>query len=317
MTYTVGVDFGGTNIKIGLVDARGCIVRKRVLSSRGAAQPAAFITGVAEAVRALCRAAGLRPRRLRGIGVGVPGQVDVARGVAHHLVNVPGWREVPLANRLAQHLGCPCAVDNDANVFTLAEWRVGAGRGTRDLIGLTLGTGVGGGLIVNGALARGAAGAAGEIGHMVVDPTGPRCGCGRRGCWEALVGTAAVIRSARQVMRRRAGPLRTLGRYRPLTPALVSEAARRGDAGARAIWHDVGRWLGVGLTNLVHVLNPQRIVIGGGVANAWPFFEPAMRRTLRQEVLAVSAKAVRIVRARLGEEAGIVGAAVLVWEETR
>jgi glucokinase len=233
-------------------------------------------------------------------------------------VNVPGWHEVPLRRQLERRLSCRCLVDNDVNLFTLGEFAFGAGRGARQLVGLTLGTGLGGGLIFNGALYRGSRGAAGEVGHMVIDPRGNRCGCGARGCLEAQVATAAILRMGRRAIRRGAGPLRTLSRRARgrLTPELVSQAARRGDAAARQIWREVGRSLGIGLGNVVNLLNPDRIVIGGGIANAWEWFYPSLITTVRAQAMEVSARSVQVVRARLGKSAGVVGAAVLVWHET-
>jgi glucokinase len=153
---------------------------------------------------------------------------------------------------------------------------------------------------------------------MVMDPDGPRCGCGRRGCFETLVSARAVIRLAREAMRRGHGPLTTLARAAGgrLTSQLVGRAARAGDARARRVWKTIGRRLGCGLANVVNLLNPDRIVIGGGVANNWALFAPALRATLRTETMAVSARAVRVVRGRLGDQAGVLGAAVLVWNET-
>lgn len=315
-TWTVGVDFGGTAVKIGLVDARGCVTATSQLASQLMARPAEFVSGLGRAVEALTASVGIRPSRLLGIGVGAPGPVDAQRGVVRSLVNVPGWRDVPLRERLERRLGCRCAVENDANLFALGEWRYGAGRDARQLIGLTLGTGVGGGLIFDGALFRGAAGAAGEIGHMVIDPHGSRCACGARGCLEAHVGTAALVRLARRAIRRGRGPLRALARDArgTITPALISEAARRGDPSATKIWEAVGGWLGLGLASLVNVLDPDRIVIGGGVANAWRWFAPRLLQTVREQAMPVSAARVRIVRAQLGERAGIVGAAVLIHQ---
>lgn len=313
--WTVGVDFGGTNVKAGLVSPAGRVVATRILSSRAIGRPARFVEGLGEAVEALARSVGSRPRQLAGVGVGAPGLVDVERGVVHSLVNVPGWHRVPLRRLLERRLGCRCAVDNDANLVALGEFTFGAGRGAQCLVCLTLGTGVGGGLIVNGALHRGASGAAGEAGHMVIDPRGPRCACGARGCLEAHVGTAALLRMGRRAIRRRAGPLRMLVRQAGgrLTPALLSQAARRGDAAARRIWVEFGRFLGMGLGSLVNLLNPDRIVLGGGVAGAWPLFYPTLIRTVRAQAFDTSARAVRMVRARLGGHAGIVGAAVLLW----
>lgn len=316
--WTVGVDFGGTTIKAGLVGASGRVTRLCALSSGGIGRPGPFVETLGKAIEALAQSVGVRPAQLRGVGVGAPGPVDVARGVVHLLVNVPGWHNVPLGARLERRLGCPCAVDNDVNLFTLGEWRFGAGHGARSLVGLTLGTGVGGGLMCDGALYRGASGAAGEVGHMVIDPRARRCGCGARGCLEAHVGTSAILHLARAALQRGAPTLRAVwkrcgGR---LTPAMVAQAANRGDAAARRVWRDVGHALGIGVANLVNALNPDCIVIGGGVAKAWPHFAPTMLATVRAQAMRVSVEAVRIVRAQLGDSSGILGAAVLVWDET-
>lgn len=305
--WTVGVDFGGTNIKIGLVSDAGRVALVRILATRAHRCPQAFVEGVSRVVEELAQQAAVRPSQLRGVGVGAPGLVNGARGLIHTLVNVPGWREVPLGRQLARRLRCRCVVDNDVNCVALGEWRFGAARGARALVCLTLGTGVGGGLVLNGQLYRGVTGAAGELGHMVIDPDGPRCGCGSRGCLEAHVGSAAIGRLARQKRFRQAG-----GR---LTPELMARAARAGDAVARQVWRSVGCSLGIGVGSLINVFNPDRVVIGGGVSNAWSLFAPTMMRTIRAQAMTIPARAARVVRARLGDRAGILGAAVLVWSD--
>lgn len=317
-TWTVGIDFGGTNIKIGCVTAQGAVAHRVVLLTRAHATPAAFVDGVQEAIEQLAARVGVRRSQLRGVGVGVPGLVDGHRGVIHRLVNVPGgWPRIPLRQILQQRLRCPCAVDNDVNAVALGEWRFGAGRGTRHSIYVTLGTGVGGGLVINGALIRGATGSAGEIGHTTVQIDGPRCSCGRQGCLEALVGAAAILTRARQAMQRGSRRLAELTARHDgqLSPQMVSQAARSGDRAAIRIWRDVGCFLGVALANVVNLLNPERIVIGGGMAKAWPWFAASLRATIRAQAFEVPARACQVVRARLGDNAGIVGAAMLVWEQ--
>lgn len=315
MGWTVGVDFGGTTIKVGLVDDHGRIRNTRILPTRQYGPPKAFAAGVAAAAASMARDRGVATRRLRGIGIGAPGTVDVARGIVVRCVNVPGWVDVPIARWLTQRLGCRAAVGNDANAFALAEWRLGAGQGADALISITLGTGVGGGLVWNGCLINGATGSAGEVGHMVIDAGGPRCGCGRQGCLEALVGTAAILRLGRGVLRSRQGRLGAYVRQAgTLMPRVIGDAGRAGDAPARRVWEIIGGRLGIGLANLVNILNPDRIVIGGGVANNWSLFAPAMQRTLRAEALPAPATHVRVVRGRLGDRAGILGSAVLIWE---
>ena len=299
--WTVGIDFGGTNIKVGLVADRGVIRAQDALATAEHATPSRFVDGVAQTIARLAERQRLSRRELRGVGLGAPGLLDARRGVIHRLVNVPGgWRGVPLARLMRQRLRCRCVIDNDANVVALGEWRFGAGRGTRHGVYVTLGTGVGGGVILNGALVRGAAGSAGELGHVTIDPDGPRCGCGNRGCLEAFVGTAALLRQARGAA----------------TPQDISRAASAGDPAARRIWRDVGVHLGTALAGVVNVLGPERIVIGGGVAGAWRWFAPSLRRTLRGRAFEVPARACRVVRAACGDSAGILGAAMLVWEAT-
>lgn len=314
--WTVGVDFGGTNVKIGLVGGRGRVMRTAVFATPGIAAPRVFIPAVSRAIDTLARSVGLATSRLRGVGIGAPGLVDARQGIVHHLVNVRGWRGVPLARLLAARLRCPCAVDNDANLVALGEWSFGAGRGAEHLVCVTLGTGVGGGLVLEGGLYRGASGSAGEIGHMIVLPGGRRCGCGQRGCLEAQVGTAAILSEARAAARHGSVALRRLAAASPLglTPEIVSRAAQAGDAAARQIWVRVGRWLGLAVANAVNLLNPDRVVIGGGVAKAWPMFAPSLLRTVHGLAMDVPGRTVRVVRAKLGDDAGVVGAAVLVWQ---
>lgn len=313
--WAVGVDFGGTSVRLGLIARDGRIRRRRRLVSRELGTPAEFVARLSEAIRALTRAQGFDPSRLAGLCVGAPGPVDSERGVVHELVNVPGWRRVPLAEQLERRLRCRCLVDNDVNLFTLGEWRFGAGRGAGQLIGITLGTGVGGGLVCEGALYRGASGAAGEVGHMLVDPRGRRCGCGQRGCLEGQIGTRAILARGRSALRHRRGILARLARQAngAMSAPLIRRAAYLGDPDARRVWTDVGRWLGLGLANLVHLLNPDRIVIGGGLSHSWRLFAPTAMAVLRERTFPIAAGAVQVVRGRLGDDAGMLGGAALVW----
>ena len=315
--WTIGVDFGGTNIKVGAVTERGVVARHVVLATREHGVLEAFVLGVDDAIRRLAKTLGFSAGQIRGVGVGAPGLIDGERGVIHRLVNVPGgWRGVALKRILERRLGCRCEVDNDVNVVALGEWRAGAGRGTRQSMYLTLGTGVGGGVVANGALVRGASGSAGEIGHTVILPDGPRCACGARGCLEALIGTPAIARRARAAIRRGSRTLaRLAAREGAVTPVVVSRAAAAGDRAARRIWEETGGYLGLALSNLINLLNPERIVLGGGVARAWPWFAPRMRLTIRRTAFGVPARACRVVRSALGDEAGIIGGAILVWEQ--
>ncbi|MBI2885490.1 MAG: ROK family protein [Candidatus Omnitrophica bacterium] len=318
MVWMVGVDVGGTQIKMGVVSAQGRrVLAHRILPTRSYASPSKLAEGLSRTIEELRGIHGLPRRSCRGVGIGLPGLVDGSRGIVHQLVNLPGrWQGVPFAQLMARRLGCRCVIDNDANVVALGEWRAGAGRGTSHGVYLTLGTGVGGGIISHGHLVRGATGSAGEPGHMVLLPGGPRCGCGRRGCLESLVSTAAILRQARAAMRWGHRTLRAcVEEAGELTPAVISTAAARGDAAARRIWAGVGEWLGIGVANLVNLLNPECVVIGGGVGNAWPWFSPALRATVRRSAFSLPARTARIVRGQLGVRAGVVGATYLLEED--
>lgn len=316
MRWLVGVDVGGTQIKMGVVSARGTVLAHRVLPTRRYATPAALVEGLGGAIEELRELHGLPRASWQGVGVGLPGLVDQSRGVVHQLVNLPGrWRGIPFGGWLARRLRCRCVIDNDANMVAVGEWRAGAGRGTAHGVYLTLGTGVGGGIVSHGRLVRGATGSAGEAGHMVIAPGGPRCACGARGCLEAYVSTAAILRQARAAMRRGSAILRACATEAGgLTPAVVSDAAARGDAAARRIWRDLGERLGVAVANLVNLLNPERVVIGGGVSNAWPWFAPSLRAEVRRQAFELPARTVRIVKGQLGERAGILGAAYVLMD---
>ncbi|MBI4354681.1 MAG: ROK family protein [Candidatus Omnitrophica bacterium] len=308
-----GVDFGGTNIKLGLVTRQGRVISQTTLLTRQHPDPDTFVQGVASTLRSLART---QRAHLLAVGVGAPGLIDAERGRIHQLVNVPGgWRGIPLARLMEQTLGCPCAVDNDVNVVALGEWSFGAGRGTKHSVYVTLGTGVGGALVINGRLVRGMIGSAGEIGHTSIALTGPRCACGRRGCLEAFVSTQAILRRARRAIREGASVLRRLvAREGRLTPEVVARAAAAGDRLACQIWREVGVSLGRGIANVINLLNPERIIIGGGVANAWRFFAPSLHATLSVYAFEAPLRAVRVVRAQLNDRAGIIGGACLAWE---
>ena len=293
----IGVDFGATNIKLGLVARTGRVLATSVLPAQLYGAPARFVEAVGEAVERLLQARRIQRSRIAGAVVGAPGPVDHARGIVHTMVNVRGWREVPLARLMTRRLGCRTLVENDVNLIALGEWRHGAGRGAAQMVCLTLGTGVGGGLILGGGLYRGHSGAAGEIGHMAIDPQGPRCGCGARGCLEAYVGAAAICRMG------------GVG-----TPKQLSQAAQAGDRQALRVWREFGQLLGLGVASLINVLNPDRVVIGGGVSSAWRFFAPTLQRTVRTQAMAAALHNTQIVRAKLGDQAGIVGSAVLIWD---
>ena len=303
----MGVDFGGTRLKIGVVNSKGKIISRRILLTQQIKSPGDFLDLVK------CQIQSLKDRRCIGVGIGLPGLVDSQQGIVHFLVNVQGWKGVPVSKILKNQIGLPVSIDNDVNLMTLGEAVFGAGRGCRNLVCLTLGTGVGGGILLEGNLFRGASLSAGEIGHMVLYPDGRQCKCGGRGCLEAYIGSQQIVALARSKLGHYQEGLLAewIGKGEVLSPLLISRAARLGDKLSIQIWKEIGGYLGLALTSVVNLLNPERIIIGGGVAKAGAFLFDSVRKTIRDRALNISAKSVRVVMARLGENAGIVGAAVL------
>jgi glucokinase len=255
---------------------------------------------------------------VRVVGVGVAGMVEAGTGVLRYSPNL-AWREVPVAEQLGRATGLPCLVDNDANVAAWGEFRFGAGRGHRHLLLVTVGTGIGGGVIADGLLFRGAHGFAAEIGHIVVEPGGPVCGCGNRGCWEQVAAGRAIDRLGRAaVVDHPTSVLSQLveGRAELVEGPLVTEAARRGDDVARAILAEVGRRLGEGIGSLVNVLDPEVVLVGGGAAEAGELLLGSAREALYETIEAPDHRPeVPLLPAELGPEAGAIGAAALALDE--
>lgn len=308
----IGVDLGGTKLLAGVVDP-DLNVRHRVFrharEGKGTEQ---LLAALVEAVEEVRTAAG---RELAAVGFGIPSLVDVKTGIAKTTVHLP-LRDVPFRDVMAERLGVPVAVDNDANAAMVAEQRHGAARGAQTAALLTLGTGIGGGLMVDGKLVHGAHGGAGEWGHMVIDVDGPLCTCGNRGCLEMLVsGTAlgrAALRAAEDLPDSGFG--RALSAGREITGMLATELAHDGDPVARDVVTLVGHHLGVGLSNVINILNPEVVVVGGGVIAAGELLLEPARKVVAQRALAPSRDQVRIVPTRFGDASGMVGAALLAMD---
>ncbi len=291
----VGVDVGGTTVKLGAVDAEGSVLGERSVPVAGVADVATILDGMAEAVRAL---AGGPPAA--GLGVGMPGLIDRAAGTVQESPNLPAFNGCALRAELAARLDVApelVRIENDANVAALGEARLGAARGERDVLVVTLGTGIGGGLILGGELVLGA-GLAGEIGHVTVDPDGLACGCGSRGCLETLASATAA--------RRRAGAA-------GLTDDLaeLADAARAAEGPERALLDAIGVDLGHGLAAALCLVDVRTFVFGGGFSAALDTLEPGIRRGLVEWAYGERVEEVRLVRAALGPSAGWIGAAHL------
>jgi glucokinase len=309
----IGVDLGGTKLLAGVVDA-DLRVHHRVQRPVPHEDTATLLDAVLGAVEEARAAA---PAPVAGVGFGIACLMDDRRGVAATSVHLP-VADLPFADIMRERVGLPVAVDNDANAAMLAEWRAGAAAGARDAVLLTIGTGIGGGLVVEGRLARGSIGAGPELGHMVVDVDGPPCpgGCPGRGCLEALVSGAAIGRDGVAAAREHpdSGLGRALASGRPVTGPLVTELAWDGDPVARAVLRTAGEHLGVGLTSLVNIFNPSVAVVGGGVIAAGEMLLGPARAVVAERALWPARDVVSIVPARFGEEASMLGAALMALE---
>lgn len=307
------MDLGGTKILTALVDERGEVSsRVRIATPKGG--PEAVVDAVVEAVQEVCARAGIDRSAARGVGVGAPGPLDHESGVVFEPPNMPGWRDVPLAEMLSPRLGLRVAVENDANAAAMGERWVGAGAGTDDLIYITVSTGIGGGLILGGRLYRGVTGTAGEVGHMVIEAGGPRCGCGRLGCLEALASGTAIAREARAAVLAGQPTSLSVIPVERLEAEDVALAARDGDPLARKVFARAAAALGTGIANLVNLFNPAMVIVGGGVARAGDLLFGPVRRIVHQEAFERPGAAVRIVPAALGDDVGVVGAAAVARE---
>ena len=322
--HAIGIDFGGTNTKLGLINFSGHVLAESSFSTAACAKPKDFAVRVAQEVARLLAHARVAPSRIAGLGVGVPGLVDNVRGVVHTLVNVPGWDGINVNALLGERLKFPIHVENDVNAMALGELRYGAARGYENVVCVTLGTGVGGGLILNGRLYHGATLTAGEIGHIVVDSRGPRCNCGSKGCLEALIGAEGLLGRARAHIKEaqktgkkewKMGALRAwLREGKVLTPQLLAKAAGKGDKNALRIWDETARYLGIVFAGITNLLNPDLFVVGGGISAAGDFFLQRVREVLHEYAMTVPAKRVKVLRSELGNLAGVLGAGSLVFE---
>ncbi|MBN1870887.1 MAG: ROK family protein [Candidatus Omnitrophica bacterium] len=305
--YTIGVDVGGTNVRLGLVNRSGAIVARAFFETKSFCRNKKKLIGAIIAQTwDLIKRERLATKDILGIGLGLPGPIDSKRGVVNFLPNIPGWKNVPLKNIIQKKLHIPAFLDNDVNLITLGEWTYGAGIGCQNLLCMTLGTGVGGGLVLNGALYRGEGFAAGELGHMPLNEKGPDCNCGGFGCFECYVGNARLQKSAAKIFKNKSIQLQD-----------VFLLAKQGNTRAIRFWEETAAHIGNALVGVVNLLNIRLVVIGGGVSNNYRFLGPKITDVIKRRAMKVQSKMVKVVRAKLGDDAGIIGAQVLVKEAIR
>ncbi len=314
MEHFIGIDLGGTEIKIGIIKADGKIIIKDSFPTDMSKSADDILAYMADCARQVVAKAGLDLKKdVKGLGIGSPGILDPEKGITKIVVNIPQLNGgVEVAAKLTGHLGIPVYLDNDVNAMALGEFYFGAAKGYTDVVALTLGTGVGGGLIFDGKLYRGACFAAGEIGHISIDPDGMYCPCGNYGCLEKYVGRDGIIQ--RFKMAQMKGIETNIDQFLDkgeITPRAIAMAAQAGDALSLEVLADTGRILGNVMASLTNVLNPQVFVIGGGISNAGDLILEPARRELKRRAYTVPAAVVKVVRAALGNDAGIVGSASL------
>ncbi|MDR6225642.1 ROK family glucokinase [Desmospora profundinema] len=309
----IGIDLGGTTVKLGIVDENGGLLYKAEKPTRGEEGPEASLARIADHARELAEAIGTPWSNVAGVGMGLPGFLDLEKGEIIRLTNIP-WERVPVRSMLEAELGLPVAIDNDANAAALGEAWSGAGAGFNDLICITLGTGVGGGIIVGGRLVHGLSGMAGEIGHIPVEADGVRCGCGQRGCLETISSATGMTRLAREGLAQgRHSVLDEAEKRGELTTREIFAAAKDQDGLALDVVDRATDALGRVMAMLSVVNNPAAFIVGGGVSRAGDELFTPLRRSYAKHTLVEVANGVQILPARLGNDAGLIGAAGLVW----
>jgi glucokinase len=313
--FIIGVDLGGTNIVVGALSDTGDrqigMRSEPTIAERGVEVVVErMVSMVEQTIEAVLRESGGTRDDVLGVGIGAPGPLDRDRGLVVVAPNL-GWRDFPLRDVIADRVRLPATLDNDANCATLGEWWQGAARGARHVVGLTIGTGIGGGIIIDGRLHHGISDVAGEIGHTTIDVNGRYCRCGNYGCLEAYASGPAIAQRALEALERdeiSSLPRMVDGDLTRLTAATVYEAAKTGDALARELVRDTATFLGAGIANLLNVFNPDVVVIAGGVTQAGePLFDP-LRAEVRRRAFRPAVDACRIVPGELPGTAGVVGA---------
>ena len=312
--YRIGVDVGGTNVKIALVDFDGKIIYSNTVPTRAEMGYEAGVNNIKQAIKELMQETSATAKTIEAIGFGLPGQIDYKEGLVKNLQNIPGWVNIPLAKIIEEEFSIPTRLDNDVRCAALGELNFGAGKGCENLICITVGTGIGSGIVLNGKLVRGAANAAGEIGHIKMQMTGgPLCGCGDYGCFEAYASGPAIVTMAKEyISGGKSAKYKEMAPDGIITPYLVAQAALQGDAVSIQIFKQMGKIIGTGLASVVNLLNPQKIIIGGGVADAGDILLEPIRQTILDRAMPIQGQSVEVVPAQLANSAGVIGASLLI-----
>jgi len=311
--YLGAVDLGGSKILSVVAQGDGHRLGEDRRPTDAEAGPDAVLERIVGSLTEALATAGLGQGDLAAVGICSPGPCDVDAGVISSAPNLPGWRDVSICRYLEERLGVPTRLENDANAAALGEHVYGAGRGCRHLIYMTVSTGIGGGLIINGRLYRGATGVAGELGHMTIEPDGPLCGCGNRGCLEALVSGTAIAARGEEIVAQ-GGSALLAQEQGEVTAETVSRAADQGDIACQGVIRRAGYYLGIGLASYVNIFNPEVIIIGGGLAKVGDLLLAPARAEMEARAMREALKAVQLRPAELGDYDGVMGMVALLRE---
>ena len=313
MTNAVlSIDFGGTQTRAAVVTRSGELLSRASTDTQRHEGPEAVIARMKQtAHRALEQLTG---RNVLAVGLSAPGPINPYSGVIYTAPNMPGWKDIPIGQIVADEFGVPCYAGNDANLAAMGEWRFGAGRGCHDLVYLTISTGIGSGIISRDRLILGKEGLASEAGHMVMEPNGPPCGCGSYGHLEALASGTSIARIMEERLAR-GEPSALQSQRGQITGRLVSESAAAGDALASEVFRRAAEYIGLGIASLINLFNPEIVILGGGVTNAGELLFAPIRAVALSRCMPMLGRDVRIVRAALRDDVGLLGAAVYAYDQ--
>jgi glucokinase len=320
MKKYIGCDLGGTNLRAAIVDVEnGSVIHQMNIPTLARDGHDALMKRMAGLFLQIIEWAGLKKEDIGGVGIGVPGVLDLEKGETLFLPNLPGtWPNVPLAATITGQTGLPTVLLNDVRSITNGEWLFGAGRGVDTVAVFAVGTGIGGGLVINGQLHLGIGGTGGELGHMTIDYSGPTCGCGNKGCLEAFASGPAIaamgMKAVTQGLTTRIGEMCGYDLNR-ITPELIAQAAQAGDPIAAEIYERAGFYLGIAAANVCVAVGPRRIIIGGGVGQVGDLLLEPIRRTLHERVTVIPIEQVDVVPSQLGDNAGVIGVACWAAKE--
>ncbi len=303
--FACGVDLGGTKLRIGIVNSDGNVIENIQIPTHNHRGPETVINNINDNITDLLKKTNIKQKDLEGIGICVPGFFNSEMGKIFSLTNLPGWEGIPIVDIIEKKFHMPVKLANDAHMAAYGEYLYGAGKGTKNFVYITISTGIGGGIIIEGKPYYGTNHGAAEFGHIVIDINGEKCNCGNYGCFEAMASGTAIAKHGERI--------KSLSENKPVKAEHVFEAAKGGNRLAIDIIDKEALYLGIGLCNILAAYNPEMIAIGGGVSNQWDILYPKIMRIIKNRALKHNAKACKIVKSRLKEDAGIIGAAASLF----